>query len=83
MKIKHMKIIYTMVWPVLIDIKWAPTTKINLHKHLNHRFFITKISRFTVCVCGRDISLLLMLCKCLWYTPVSDHTPCTVYSIHV
>ena len=23
-KIKHMKIVYTMVWPVLIDIKWTP-----------------------------------------------------------
>ena len=43
-----MKIVYTMVWPVLIDIKWAPTTKINLHKHFKpHIFLITKISRFS------------------------------------
>ena len=31
-----MKIVYTMVCPVLVNIKWAPTTKINLHKHLNY-----------------------------------------------
>ena len=33
-KNKRMKIVYTMVLPVLVDIKWAPITKINLHKHL-------------------------------------------------
>ena len=51
MKIKHMKTVYTTVWPVLIDIKWAPIMKIKIHKHLKHRhFFIMKIShlRYTL-----------------------------------
>ena len=41
MKIKHMKIVYTIVWPVLIDIKWAPIK-------FTQMFFIIKFSRFTV-----------------------------------
>ncbi len=60
---KHMKIVYTMVWPVLIDIKWAPITKINLHKHLKHETFYNKISRFTVvCMLPTEAGLLYSMC---------------------
>ena len=32
----------TMVWPALIDIKWASIMKINIHKHLKHKYFYYK-----------------------------------------
>ena len=31
----------------VIDIEWAPITKLYLH-HLKHNFFVTKFSQFTV-----------------------------------